>query len=46
MEGKVRRKESTEISAKFFVHEKNVIELPVFSCGKISSKPIIKVSEQ
>ena len=46
MEEKVRRKESTGISAKYFAHEKNVTELPVFFRGKISSKPIFKFSEQ
>ena len=42
MEEKVRRKDSTGISAKYFRTRKNVTELPVFFCGKISSKPILK----
>ena len=46
MEEKVRRKDSTGISAKYFRTRKNITELPVFFCGKISSKPIFKVSEQ
>ena len=42
MEEKVRRKETTEISAKIFVHEKNVTELPVLLVERFCRNPLLR----
>ena len=42
MEEKVRRKDSTGISAKYFRTQKNVTELPVFFVERFRRNPFLR----